>query len=149
MQIAKKQARTTSKYAIAKYTQAFSTSNITASQRTKTTFFLIVPPQCYWPLLHVQTICFQTYVKFLLRLQNPARFALSRDAVSGDFYWLTSYCCQSWLYMRNIVLQPLQDTLSSLSLASLTSCICELVDLAGQKKRKKKHLPHVLEKHII
>ena len=53
MQIAKKQARTTSKYAITKYTQAFSTSNITASQRTKTIFFLIVPPQYYWPLLHV------------------------------------------------------------------------------------------------
>ena len=53
MQIAKKQARTTSKYAIAKYTQAFRTSNITASQRTKTIFFLIVPSQYYWPLLHV------------------------------------------------------------------------------------------------
>ena len=54
MQIAKKQARTTSKYAIAKYTQAFSTSNITASQRSKTIyFFLIEPPQYYWPLLHV------------------------------------------------------------------------------------------------
>ena len=46
MQIATKQARTTSKYAIAKYTQVFSTSNITASQRTKTIYiFLIVPPQ--------------------------------------------------------------------------------------------------------
>ena len=43
MQIARKQARTTSKYAIAKYTQVFSTSNIAASQRTKTIFFLIVP----------------------------------------------------------------------------------------------------------
>ena len=61
MQIAKKQAQTTSKYAIAKYTQVFCTSdlsNITASQRTKTIFFLIVPvpvypPQYYWPLLHV------------------------------------------------------------------------------------------------
>ena len=58
MQIAKKQARTTSKYAIAKYRQAFSTSGITASQRTKTILFLIVPlpvdpPQYYWPLLHV------------------------------------------------------------------------------------------------
>ena len=59
MQIAKKQARTTSKYAIAKYTRVFSTSNITASQRTKTIFFLIIvpvpvdPPQYYWPLLHV------------------------------------------------------------------------------------------------
>ena len=53
MQITKKQARNTSKYAIAKYTQAFSTSNITASQRTKTIFFLIVPPQYYWSLLHV------------------------------------------------------------------------------------------------
>ena len=58
MQIAKKQARTTSKYAIAKYTQAFSTSGITASQRTKTILFLIVPvpvdpPQYYWPLLQV------------------------------------------------------------------------------------------------
>ena len=53
MQIAKKQARTTRKYAIAKYTQAFSISNITASPRTKTIFFLIVPPQYYWPLLHV------------------------------------------------------------------------------------------------
>ena len=63
MQIAKKQARTTSKYAIAKYTQVFSTSNllnITGPQRTKTIFFffLIVPvpvdpPQYYWPLLHV------------------------------------------------------------------------------------------------
>ena len=39
MQIAKKQARTTSKYAIAKYTQVFSASNITTSQRTKTIFF--------------------------------------------------------------------------------------------------------------
>ena len=42
MQTAKKQARTTSKYAIAKYTQVFYTSdlsNITASQRTKTIFF--------------------------------------------------------------------------------------------------------------
>ena len=54
MQIAKKQARTTSKYAIVKYTQAFSTSNITASQRTTTIYiFLIVPLQYYWPLLHV------------------------------------------------------------------------------------------------
>ena len=113
-------------------------------------FFLIVPPQCYWPLLHVQTICFQTYVKFLLRLQNPARFALSRDAVSGDFYWLTSYCCQSWLYMRNIVLQPLKDTLSSLSLASLTSCICELADLAGQKKKEKEtSSPRARETHNL
>ena len=31
MQIAKKEARATSKYAIAKYTQVFSTSNTTAS----------------------------------------------------------------------------------------------------------------------
>ena len=82
--------------------------------------FLIVPPQYYWPLLYVcpllyslnkkvtgHTICFQTYVKVLRRLKNPARFSLSRDAVSGDFYWLTSYRSQSWLYMRNIVLQPL------------------------------------------
>ena len=57
MQIAKKQTRTTSKYPIAKYTRAFSTSSITASQRTKTILFLIVPvpvdpPQYYWPLLH-------------------------------------------------------------------------------------------------
>ena len=52
MQIAKKQARTISIYAIAKYTQAFSMSNITASQRTKTIFFF-VPPQYYWPFLHV------------------------------------------------------------------------------------------------
>ena len=120
VQIAKKQARTTNKYAIAKYKQAFSSSNITASQRAKTISFLIIPPQYYWPLLHVcllslflnkkvtgQTICFQTHVKFLRRLQNPARLALSRDAASDDFYWLTSYRCQSWLYMRNIVLQPL------------------------------------------
>jgi len=49
------------------YTPLFSTSNITASQRTK------------------------TYVKFPRRLQNPARFALSLSAVSGDFYWLTSH----------------------------------------------------------
>ena len=47
--------------------------------------FLVVPPQYYWPLLYVcrflysldkkvtgQTICFQTYVEFLRRLQNPA-----------------------------------------------------------------------------
>ena len=53
MQIAKKQARTTSKYAIAKYTQAFSTSNITAAANEDHIFFLIVPPQYYWPLLHV------------------------------------------------------------------------------------------------
>ena len=59
MQIAKKQARTTSKYTI---------------QRV---------------------------------LQNPARFALLRDTVSGDFYWLTSCRCQSWLYIRSIVLQSL------------------------------------------
>ena len=61
MQIAKKQARPTSKYAIAKYTQVFCTSdlsNITASQRTKTIFFFLIvpvpvyPPQYYWPLLH-------------------------------------------------------------------------------------------------
>ena len=26
-------------------------------------------------------------------------------AISG--YWLTSYCCESWLYMRNIVTQSL------------------------------------------
>ena len=39
MQIGKKQARTTSKYAIAKYTQALSTSNITALQRTRKIFF--------------------------------------------------------------------------------------------------------------
>ena len=45
MQIAKKQARTTSKYAIAKYTQVFSTSNllnITGPQRTKTIFFFLL-----------------------------------------------------------------------------------------------------------
>ena len=115
MQIAKKQAPTTSKYAIAKYTQVFCTSDLF--------FFLIVPvpvypPQYYWPLLHVsrflyslnktsqarQNLFFQTYVKFLRVLQNPARFALSHDAV---FYWFTSYRCQSWLHMRNIVLQPL------------------------------------------
>ena len=130
MQIAKKQARTTSKYAIAKYKQVFCTSdrsNITASQRTKTIFFFLIvpvpvyPPQYYWPLLHVsrflyslnktsqarQNLFFQTYVKFLRVLQNPARFALSHDAVSGEFYWFTSYRCQSWLHMRNIVLQPL------------------------------------------
>ena len=62
MQIAKKQALTTSKYAIAKYTQVFCTSdlsNIPASQRTKTIFFFLIvlvpvyPPQYYWPLLHV------------------------------------------------------------------------------------------------
>ena len=62
MQIANKQALTTSKYAIAKYTQVFCTSdlsNITASQRTKTIFFFLIvpvpvyPPQCQWPLLHV------------------------------------------------------------------------------------------------
>ena len=28
-------------------------------------------------------------------LHNPARFALSRDTVFGDFYWLTSYRRQS------------------------------------------------------
>ena len=53
MQIAKRQARTTSKCVIAKYAQVFSTSNITPSQRTKTIFFLIVPAQYYWPLLRV------------------------------------------------------------------------------------------------
>ena len=37
------------------------------------------------------------------RLQNPPRFTLLRDAVSGDFYWLISYRCQSWLYMHNIL----------------------------------------------
>ena len=60
MQIAKKQARTTSKYAIAQYTQVFSTSNllnITANE-DNLFFFLIVPvpvdpPHYYWPLLHV------------------------------------------------------------------------------------------------
>ena len=135
MQIVKKQARTTSKYAIA---QLFSASNITTSQRTKTIFFLIVPAQYYWPLLHVSRflyslnqkghrpdiICFQTYVKFQRRVQNPARFALSRDAVSGDFYWLTSYRCQSWLYMcyvlqslsvGNIIAQPLVRAYTLLS----------------------------------
>ena len=39
MQIAKKQARTSSTYAIAKYTRVFSTLNITASQRRKTIYF--------------------------------------------------------------------------------------------------------------
>jgi len=53
VQIAKKQARTTSKYAIAKYTQAFSTSNIRFTANEDNIFFLIVPPQYYWPLLHV------------------------------------------------------------------------------------------------
>ena len=59
MKIEKKQPRTTSKYAIAKYTQVFSTSNITASQRTTTMFFFLIvpvpvdPPQYYWLLLHV------------------------------------------------------------------------------------------------
>ena len=96
------------------------------SERRLSFFFLIVPvsvypPQYYWPLLHVsrflyslnkrsqarQNLLFQTYVKFLRVLQNPARFALSRDAVSGVFYRFTSYLCQSWLHMRNIVLQPL------------------------------------------
>ena len=52
MQIAKKQARTTSKYAIAKYTQVFCTldlSNITASQRTKTIFFFLIVPVPVYP----------------------------------------------------------------------------------------------------
>ena len=83
-------------------------------------FFSMFLRNDYRPLLHVcrflyslnkrvtvQLICFQTYMKFRRRLRNPERFALSRDAVSGDFYWLTSFRCQSWLYMRNIVLQPL------------------------------------------
>ena len=112
MQIAKKQPRTTSKYAIAKYTQVFCTSDLSIisplhSERRLSFFFLIVPvpvypPQYYWPLLHVsrflyslnktsqarQNLLFQTYVKFLRVLQNPARFALSRDAVSGVFIGL-------------------------------------------------------------
>ena len=54
-----------------------------------------------------QTKFVSTHVKILRRLQNPARFASSRGAVSDDFYWLTSYRCQSWLYMRNIVTQSL------------------------------------------
>ena len=41
-----------------------------------------------WQKVTGQTICFQTYVKFLLRLRNPAKFAFSREAVSGDLYWL-------------------------------------------------------------
>ena len=63
MQIAKKKSRTTSKYAIAKYTQVFNTSNLLnmiGSQRTKTIFFFLLivpvpvdPPQYYWPLLQV------------------------------------------------------------------------------------------------
>ena len=44
MQIARKQPRTTSKYAIAKYTQVFSASNMAASQRTKTIFFFLIVP---------------------------------------------------------------------------------------------------------
>lgn len=86
-------------------TQGFLVLQISPLQSEgKQYIFLIVPLEYYWPLLHVchflyssnkkvtgQTICFQTCVKFLRRLQNPARFALSRDAVSGDFYWLTSY----------------------------------------------------------
>lgn len=39
MQITKKQAQTTSTYAIAKYTRVFSSSNITASERRKTIYF--------------------------------------------------------------------------------------------------------------
>jgi len=63
IQIAKKQARTASKYAIAKYTQVFSSSNSTASQRTKTIYFFIAPvpvdpPQYYWPLLQVSRILY-------------------------------------------------------------------------------------------
>ena len=125
MQISKKQALTTSKYAIAKYTQVFCTSdlsNITASQRTKTIFFFLIvpvpvyPPQYYWPLLHVSRFLYSLNKTSQARqnlfsnirevLQNPARFALSRDAVSGVFYWFTSYRCLSWLHTRNIVLQP-------------------------------------------
>ena len=111
MQIAKKQARTTSKYAIAKYTgflyfRSVKYHRFTANEEYLFFFFLIVPvpvypPQYYWPLLHVsrflyslnkarQNLFFQTYVKFLRVLQNPARFALSRDAVSGVFYRFTS-----------------------------------------------------------
>ena len=46
--------RTSSKYTLAKYTQAFSASNITTSQRTKTIYiFFIVPQQYYQPLLQV------------------------------------------------------------------------------------------------
>ena len=85
-------------------------------------FFLIVPvpvdpPQYYWPLLHVSRFLYSLNKRSQARpnlfsntrevpakTSNPARFALSRDAVSGDFYWLTSYLCQSLLYMRIIVL---------------------------------------------
>ena len=78
-------------------TQVYSSSNITTSQRTKKVFFLTVPvpvdpPQYYWPLLQVS--------RFL--------YSLNKRSEAGDFYWLTSYRCQPWLYMRNIVLQSIQ-----------------------------------------
>ena len=47
VQIAKKQARTTSKYAIAKYTQTFSTSNITSNISEDDIFFNCI----YTPIL--------------------------------------------------------------------------------------------------
>ena len=58
MQIEKKQARTTSKPTIAKYTHVFSTSNHRFMAKEDNIFFSIVPAlvdsaQYYWPLLHV------------------------------------------------------------------------------------------------
>ena len=101
MQSAKKQARSTSKYAIAKYTQAFSTSSITASQRTKTILFLIVPvpvdpPQYYWPLLHVSRFLYSLNKRSQARhnmssniREVPANTSKSRKIriVAGRRFW--------------------------------------------------------------
>ena len=82
MQIAKKQARTTSKYAITKYTQVFLYFRSVKCHRFTANedylFFLIVavpvyPPQYYWPLLHVSRFLYS-----LNKTKVPASTSKSR-----------------------------------------------------------------------
>ena len=70
-----------------KYAQAFSTSNITASQRTKTIFFLIVPPQYYWPLLHVCRFLYSLNKK--VTGQTISSRSLKNNWVRIIFVWST------------------------------------------------------------
>ena len=103
MQIAKKQARTTSKYAIAKYTQVFCTSdlsNITASQRTNTIFFFNCTCTCLssaillaifacqsLSLFFKQNITGQTEFVLSNIREVPASTSKSRKIVARRRFW--------------------------------------------------------------
>ena len=100
MQIAKKQARTTSKYAIAKCTQV-SAKYHRSTANEDNLFFLIVPvfvdpPQYYWPLLHVSRFLYslnktsqaRQYLFSNIR-EVPANTSKSRKVriVAGRRFW--------------------------------------------------------------